>query len=158
MLRFVDVRAGRRFLAMLVSGAVVLALAAQPAAAGNEAIFTSTQAYVGASSVHQNAFDDKYTARDFRGARTEVALIARNAVTARAVLAKQTPSNARGAKGKKALLQYWSLKQAAAAELALAVDASAARHPVTAKRHLASFDKLANKAVGLLYVGIPLLR
>ena len=99
--------------------------ARQSVAASNVSIFKSTQAYVGKSAVHQNAFDDKYTARDFGGARTEVALIARNAVAARAALAKQKPSNARGAKGKKTLLRYWKLKQAATAELELAVEASA---------------------------------
>ena len=104
MQRFAHVPAGR-FLAVLASDVMALALCATPVAAGNVSIFKSTQAFVGKSAVHQNAFDDKYTARDFRGASTEVALIARNAVTARAVLAKQKPSNARGAKGKKALLQ-----------------------------------------------------
>jgi hypothetical protein len=157
MQRFVHVPAGR-FLAMLVCAATALALGAQPVAAGNVSIFKSTQAYVAKSAVHQNAFDDKYTARDFGGARAEVALIARNAVAARAVLSRQKPSNARGAKGKKALLQYWKLKQAATAELALAVEASAFGSPVTAKRHLARFDAIANKAVGLLYVGIPYLQ
>jgi hypothetical protein len=157
MQRFVHVPA-RRLLAMLVCAASALALGAQPVAAGNVSIFKSTQAYVAKSAVHQNAFDDKYTARDFGGARTEVELIARNAVAARAVLVKQKPSNARGAKGKKALLEYWKLKQAATAELALAVEASAFGSPVTAKRHLARFDAIANKAVGLLYVGIPYLQ
>jgi hypothetical protein len=157
MQRFVHIRAGR-FLAMLALGALALALGAQPALATNDAIFKSTRAYVGKSAVHQNAFDDKYTARDFGGARTEVALIARNAVTARAALAKQQPSNARGAKGKQTLLQYWSFKRAATAELALAVEASAAGHPAIAKRHLARFDGLANKAVGLLVVGLPYLQ
>jgi hypothetical protein len=152
MQRFAHVRAGR-FLVMLSFG--VLALGAQSVAADNLSIFKSTQAYVGRSAVHQNAFDDKYTARDFGGARTEVALIARNAVAARAALAKQKPSDARGAKGKQTLLRYWKLKQAATAELELAVEASAFGHTVTAKRHLARFDKLANKAVGLLVVGIP---
>jgi hypothetical protein len=156
MQRFVRVRAGR-FLAMLSCAVVACALGAQSAAAGNESIFKSTQAYVGKSAVHQNAFDDKYTARDFDGARTEVALIARNAVAARVVLAKQKPSNARGAKGKKALLRYWKLKQAATAELELAVEASAFGHTATAKRHLVQFDKLANQAVGLLVVAIPYL-
>jgi hypothetical protein len=154
---FAHVRAGR-FLAMLALGVLGLALCAQPAAAGNASIFQSTKAYVGKSAVHQNAFDDKYTARDFRGARTEVALIARNAIVARAALVKQQPSNARGAKGKQALLRYWKLKRAATAELALAVEASASGDPVTAKRHLKSFDALANKAVGLLFVGIPYLQ
>jgi hypothetical protein len=154
---FVHVRA-RRFLAMLASAALALALCAPAVSAGNVSIFQSTRAYVGKSAVHQNAFDDKYTARDFRGARTEVVAIAKNAVAARAALVKQQPSNARGAKGKKALLQYWKLKQAATAELALAVEASASGDPVTAKRHLTRFDALANKAVGLLFVGIPYLQ
>jgi hypothetical protein len=156
MQRFVRVRAGR-FLALVALGVLALGLGAQAAAAGNLSIFKSTQAYVGKSAVHQNAFDDKYTARDFRGARTEVALIARNAIAARVALAKEQPSNARGAKGKKALLQYWKLKRAATAELALAVEASASGDPVTAKRHLRLFDSIANKAVGMLYVGIPYL-
>jgi hypothetical protein len=154
MQRFVHVPAGQ-FPAMLACGVLALALSAQPVAASNLSIFKSTQTYVGKSAVHQNAFDDKYTARDFGGARTEVALIARNAVAARAVLVKQKPSNARGAKGKKVRLQYWKLKQAATAELELAVEASAFGHTATAKAHLTRFDKLANKAVGLLVVGIP---
>ena len=156
MERLIRVPAGQ-FLAMLACGVLALALSAQPVAAGNVSIFKSTQAYVGESAVHQNAFDDKYTARDFDGARTEVAFIARNAVAARAVLAKQKPSNARGAKGKKALLRYWKLKQAATAELELAVEASAFGHTATAKRHLVQFDTLANQAVGLLVVAIPYL-
>jgi hypothetical protein len=157
MQRIVHVPA-RRFLAMLACAASALALGVQPVAAGNVSIFKSTRAYVGKSAVHQNAFDDKYTARDYVGARTEVVLIARNAVAARAVLVKQKPSNARGAKGKQALLRYWKLKQAATAELALAVESSALGNPVKAKRHLARFETIANKAVGLLYVGIPYLQ
>ena len=157
MQRFVHVPAGQ-FPAMLACGVLALALSAQPVAASNLSIFKSTQTYVGKSAVHQNAFDDKYTARDFGGARTEVALIARNAVAARAALAKQKPSDARGVKGKMALLQYWSLKQAAAAELALAVEASASGNTATAKRDLARYDKVANKAVGLLFVGVPYLQ
>jgi hypothetical protein len=147
-----------RMPAILASALLALALSAQPVAASNASIFKSTRAYVGKSSVHQNAFDDKYTARDYAGASTEVARIARNAVAARAALRKQWPSNARGAKGKTALLQYWSLKHAAAAELALAVAASASGDKAAKKRHLARYEILADKAVGLLFVAIRYLQ
>jgi hypothetical protein len=156
MQRLVHAPAMRR-LALLASGALALALAAQPAAASNRSIFKTTQTYVGKAAPHQNAFDDKFTARDYRGSRTEVAFIASNAVAAMIDLTKQKPSDARGAKGKRLLLRYWSLKQAATAELGRAVEASASGDAATAKRHLARYDTVANKAVGLLFVGLRYL-
>ena len=120
-------------------------------------IFKSTQAYVGKSAVHQNAFDDKYTARDFGGASTEVALIARNAVAARAALAKLTAvGRARGEGQADAApvleAQAGGDGRARARRRGLRVGT-----PATAKRHLTRFDALADKAVGLLVVGIPYL-
>lgn len=156
MQRLVHAPAGRR-VAVLFAGAVALALIAQPAAASNRSIFKTTQTYVGKAAPHQNAFDDKYTARDYRGSRTEIAFITSNAVAARVDLAKQKPSDARGAKGKKLLLQYWSLKRTTTAELGRAVAASASGDAATAKRHLARYDTIANKAVGLLFVGVRYL-
>jgi hypothetical protein len=157
MQRFVHIPAGR-VPAVLSFGVLALALVAQPAAASNRSIFKATQTYVGKAAPHQNAFDAKYTARDFRGSKTEVAFIASNAAAASVVLAKQKPSDASGAKGKKLLLQYWSLKKAATAELELAVEASASGDAATAKLHLARYDKVANKAVGLLFVGVRYLQ
>ena len=78
-------------------------------------------------------------------------------MAARVDLAKQRPSDARGAKGKKLLLQYWTLKQSATAESARAVAASASGDTATAQRHLARYETVANKAVGLLFVGLRYL-
>lgn len=148
----------RTLLVGVLAAVLAFALVA-PATASDRSIFKKTQTYVLRSTPHQDAYFAKFNgAGDYAGALEEANFIRNNAVKARAVLKKQRPSSARGKKGKKILLRYWTVKKRAATQLVRAAEAGIDGDTERARELFDGYDPIAQRATDLLVKGVAFVK